>query len=137
MRLQDCKIARVSGFDFRHQFFCRRPYLFACGRGAPHVMPCCTQLQRDMQLWNDEEMLNYVETRLGLMTSNIQDNRRERMASLIRCGMLFSCIYVGEEPTKDKTPNLGDSADTYCGMKMTGPSLSRKMRQFWIVVWLA
>jgi len=102
-------------------------------------MPCCTQLQRDMQLWNDEEMLNYVETRLGLMTSNIQDNRRERMASLLRCGMLhvFSCISVGEEPTKDKTPNLGDSADTYCGMKMTGPSLSRKMRQFWIVVWLA
>lgn len=85
--------------------------LFACGRGAPHVMPYCTQLQRDMQLWNDEEMLNYVETRLGLMTSNIQDNRRERMASLLRCGMLFSCIYVGEEPTKDKTPNLGDSAD--------------------------
>ena len=66
-----------------------------------------------MQLWNDEEMLNYVETRLGLMTSNIQDNRRERMASLLRCGMLhvFSCISVGEEPTKDKTPNLGDSAD--------------------------
>ena len=86
--------------------------LFACGRGAPHVMPYCTQLQRDMQLWNDEQMLHWVETRLGLMTSNIQDNRRERMASLLRCGMLFSCIYAGEEPTKDnKTPNLGDSAD--------------------------
>jgi len=85
--------------------------LFACGRGAPHVMPYCTQLQRDMQLWDEEQMLDYVETRLGLMTSNIQDNRRERLASLFRCGMLFSCIYAGEEPADNETPGLGESAD--------------------------
>ena len=85
--------------------------LFACGRGAPHVIPYCAELQRDMQLWDDEQMLEYVETRLGLMTSNIQDDRKNRMASLFRCGMLFSCIFAGEEPTNDKKQDLGGSVD--------------------------
>ena len=85
--------------------------LFACGRGAPLAIPYCTELQQDMQLWDEEQMLDYVETRLGLMTSNIQDNRRERMSSLFRCGMLFSCIYAGDEPACSETQDLGGSAD--------------------------
>ena len=85
--------------------------LFSCGRGAPHVIPYCTGLQRDMQLWDDEEMMEYVEKRLGLTTSNIQDNRKKRMASLFRCGMLFSCIYAGKEAKNNEQQDLGGSAD--------------------------
>lgn len=85
--------------------------LFACGRGAPHAIPYCTELQRNMQLWDDEQMLEYVETKLGLLTSNIQENRRKRMASLFRCGMLFSCIHAGEESISNESQDLGGSVD--------------------------
>mmetsp|Transcript_43302 Transcript_43302/g.131776 ORF Transcript_43302/g.131776 Transcript_43302/m.131776 type:complete len:291 (-) Transcript_43302:620-1492(-) len=89
--------------------------LFACGRGAPHVIPFSFQLQQQLQLWNNEQILEFIGSKMEPRTSTISDNRRERISSLFRCGMLFSCLHAGDESDEsflDSIDLLWDDADT-------------------------